>query len=584
MSSSPIILRVGGAGSERPAVECPDAVDLAKGSLVDKVRKAYEQIAEHSAFDYPTLWKSYIQVFYCERIDDCSSEWEYYTYGNKSSPASGKMLDWCNAVGADYDYLKSKIDATLETVSGKAVCIWCEPYFSPNTVVHNNATPIPVFELEFENARHPTAPALALVVSREYDTADVTAETPDVKGGSYGIKSTPKQAYGGNIWVKWWERPHKYGAPDGVRTAINDDSNFTLNGHPWQTNVSESRVAPVNTSYFQNGLLALSDTGDDGWAMYICAKFGGADSIMGEDGTTAVHEGVRNISPESASVVDGALAYDVNNVAYDGQHHFARRPGIFKVSSEDHALDGNVVVVGSYWSQAPDIPDYYAGDERYRITKNAWHRTDAIKSTQAPASAIENDSAVAPGISASAAYPYIYRDATGYLYHLADAKRVAKRYSSFYEDVITFSYDVEVSISTGSSGDVRLPIEQWMEAKDLTLKCGAKNVNIPYTAWGLETFESGGTRYFKAGQTATLKFSRADAASDGEVSAVVYLGGWLSVNLYDEGGRSVLPDTYEGQQQGDISIHYMGTPVSEFTDVNVEWQGYTADREVTPYE
>lgn len=581
MSSSPIILRVNGAGSERPAVACPDAVDLAKGALVDKVRQAYEKITEHSDFDFPTLWKSYIQVFYCERTGSCSSEWSYYTFGSKDAPAGGLMLDWCNAVGADYDYLKSKIDDVLNGYgsSATAVCVWCVPYFSPNTAVHNGASPIPAFELEFENGRHPTLPALALVVSRAYHSQDVTAVTPSVTKGSYGLKSTPRQAYGGNLWVKWWERPHAYGAPDGTRVAITDNSNFTLNGHPWQTNILDSHVNPVNTTYFANGLLALSDTGDEGWEMYICAKFGGDDTIMGKGGTTAVHEGGSNTYPDDVSVVDNALVYDLPGVGYAGSAKVIMRPGVFKITSVDGEIDDTVVVIGSN-------DDYVitVGDVHYNVTKNAWHRTDAIKSTSAPASAIENDSAIAPGISASKTYPYIYRDSTGYIYNLADATRTAKRYTSFYEDVLTFSYDVEASIHTGSSGDVRQPVDEWMRAEDLKLRCGSVEISIPATAWGLETFEHNGVTYFKAGQTATLTFSRADAASDGNVEKVADLGGYLSVGLYDEGGGSVLPDTCEGEQQGAIFMHYVGTPVSASTAVNVTWQGYEADREVTPYE
>ncbi len=459
MSANAIRMRVLGVGSEPPKAD--PITSLVHGLIAQRLEKSGDG-------NNPDAWMSYVTVVYCERETACEGEWSYYVYGGNGT-ASAKLEDWCNANGANYSYLKTQVDDVLGMLSTDGTaCVWCIPEFSPNTAIYT-AGSVPVFELEKGSGG---VPALCLRVGRAYDGRAMGVK-PELKKAEFSIIIKPKEAFGGNLWRKWWERPTNIGAPDGVIIDAGQ-GDFQANGHPWQDDVSRSHVYTDDAPPHGN-MLAMSYSESE-QKLRVGATFDTDETIDG----LAVHEGGSNVSPLALANVDPALEYDLPNAYTAGGATV--RPGIY-ACTEEGSTGWNDVVLSSY-------------------SDGNWHRTDDIKA-ETPSGRSKEPHATATVPFSGGGYWRVYTE-SGYVIYLYGNDTGAGRYTSFLELVNTFSYDVEVTLSTNASGDIRWDKSNWTKAEELTLLCGYSEVPISFS---LKTDSEG---YYLPNQTQTITVSRAD--------------------------------------------------------------------------
>lgn len=499
-------MRVLGVGSEPPKAD--PTTDLVHGLIAQRLENAGNA-------DNPDAWMSYVTVVYCERETACEGEWSYYVYGGNGT-ASAKLEDWCNANGANYSYLKTQVDAVLATLSTDGTaCVWCIPEFSPNTAIYTSGS-VPVFELE---AGSGGVPALCLRVGRSYQGKEMGVK-PSREKAHFTVEIIVKEAFGGNLWRKWWERPTNIGAPAGIIVDAGT-GDFATNGHPWQDDISLSHVYTDDSPPFGN-MLAMSYD-ESGQKLRVGATFKDGGTIDG----LAVHEGGSNVAPLALANVDYALEYDLPNAYTAGEATV--RPGVYH-EEEDNA--DAIVLTGS---------------------DAGWHRTDDIKS-ETPSGRSKEPHATATVPFSGGGYDRVYTE-SGYVIYLYGNDTGAGRYTSFFERVDTFSYDVKVTLNTNNSGDVAWDKGNWTKAEKLTLYCGYSEVPI---AFDLQTDSEG---YYLPNQTQTITVSRADASADYPLA-----GGELVVMLGELAGQTLrvyrTGDTLEG--------------------LRYTYKGYTPDREVTP--
>lgn len=528
MSQSFITMRVLGSGSQPPKAD--PTTSLADGLLA-------QNLAKQGKSDNPDAWMASITVVYCVRENcsggGCSSagEWTYYVYAGAEKRTGDLLSKWCADNNANYGFLKAQIDEVVASQDSDYLCVWCVPMFSPNTAIYRasggcSGSDVHVFKL---TAGAGGERALCLRVGRRYDSAAL--DPPPAKArAEYLIEVTVTVVHGGNLWRKWWERPTAVGAPEGIILDAGESA-FQANGHPWSDTPELSRVR-AQTCSGEADMLAMEYLRTEG-KLRVGATFDeGSASISG----LALHEGGANVDPTALSAVDFALTYDLPNAYAPGAELV--RPGLYHESEE--GVD--YVVLSSSTSAV------------------FWHRTDEIQADTPSGTGKEpNARATVPEVDAS--YSTV-QTAAGDIVRLYGNENEAARYSSYLEAVTTFEYTVKITLMTNNSGDTSWDKSNWEEAHDITVNCGYTSVVIPWQSFGCTVNDEG---YYEPYQDGSVTLERGDAEADYPISAT----NELPVSIDGAGGKS-------------IAIYHVGDSLPAFADFKYAYNGYTADKEVSP--